>query len=94
MMAIQFLKRDAFSSGSAPILTANVASTTDGQRYLRYGGKTYSCSIEMAEIFLRHAQELIETGQEQLVPLRHSEGVDLLLISRSMPYWIVDKSDV
>lgn len=88
-MAIQSLDRDASSNESALATVTKAEMSPGGERFIRYGGRTFCCSIEMAEIFLRHAQELIETGQEQLVPLRHAEGVDLLLITRSTPYSIV-----
>ena len=51
-----------------------------------YGGRRFTASAEMIQIFLRHARELIENGESELVPLLHSEGVDLLLISRATPY--------
>ncbi len=44
----------------------------------------------MARIFLKHAREVIESGEEQLVPLLHSGGIELLLVSRATPYSLLD----
>ncbi|MBX3090877.1 MAG: hypothetical protein KF801_00025 [Cryobacterium sp.] len=40
----------------------------------------------MARIFLKHARDVIERGDEELVPLLHSGGIELLFISRATPY--------
>lgn len=40
---------------------------------------------EMAEIFLRHAREVIEDNVAEVVPLPHRGGADLLLITISAP---------
>lgn len=58
-----------------------------------FGGRRFSCTPEMARIFLRRAREVIESGEEQLVPLLHSEGIDLLLVSRITPYALLDPED-
>lgn len=60
---------------------------------IRYGGRRFVASREMGEIFLRHAREVIESGESQLVPLRHIEGVELLLVSRITPYSLADLGD-
>lgn len=57
---------------------------------IQYGGRTFDCTPEMARIFLKHAREVIETGDDQLVPLRHSGGIELLLVSRATPYTLLD----
>ena len=38
---------------------------------IQYRGRQYSCTPEMAHIFLKHAREVIECGETQLVPLLH-----------------------
>lgn len=58
--------------------------------YVHYGGWDYIATTEMAGIFLRRAQQLIDDGESQLVPLRHSEGVELLYISAEVPFWVHD----
>lgn len=62
---------------------------TSHRRIINYGGQQFSCSTEMAQIFLKHAREVIESGEPQLVPLLHSGGIELLLISRLTPYSLI-----
>ncbi len=52
---------------------------------IHHGGRRFVASAEMAGIFLRHAQRLIDDGDTQLVPLLHREGVELLLVSAATP---------
>ena len=47
----------------------------------------------MARIFLKHARAVIESGDDELVPLLHSGGIELLLISRATPYSLLDPSE-
>lgn len=84
-MAIQFM--DEKPAGVAP---ARVAITRE---VIQYGGRRFSCTPEMARIFLKHAREVIESGETQLVPLLHSGGIELLLISRATPYSLVDAAE-
>lgn len=56
---------------------------------IQYGGQLFDCSSEMAQIFLKHAREVIESGDQELVPLLHSGGIELLLISRMTPYSLI-----
>ena len=60
---------------------------------IQYGGQQFSCTIEMAEIFLKHARDVIESGEQQLVPLLHSGGIELLLVSRLTPYSLIPSED-
>lgn len=57
---------------------------------IEYGGRRFVATQEMAEIFLRHAREVIERGEAQLVPLRHLRGIEFLLVSRATPYWLAN----
>ncbi|RFA18000.1 hypothetical protein [Subtercola boreus] len=50
-------------------------------RIVHHNGNQYLATAEMAEIFLAKAVGITEQGDTQLVPLLHSQGVDLLLIS-------------
>lgn len=84
-MALQFLDQE--SSGVAP------AKVILAREVVQYGGRRFSCTPEMARIFLKHAREVIESGETQLVPLLHSGGIELLLISRATPYSLVDSED-
>jgi hypothetical protein len=58
--------------------------------YVHYGGWDYIATPEMAGIFLRRAQQLIDDGESQLVPLRHLEGIELLYISADVPFSVRD----
>jgi hypothetical protein len=49
-------------------------------RILRYGGCRYFITEEMSAMFLKHVHDLVESGETQLVPVPHAEGIDLLLI--------------
>ncbi len=57
---------------------------------IQYGGRRFQCKPEMARIFLKRARAVIECGEHELVPLLHSEGVELLLISRATPYSLLE----
>lgn len=75
-------------------LEASTTSHTDrapatSVQIIQYGGQLFNCSPEMAQIFLKHAREVIESGEQQLVPLLHSGGVELLLVSRATPYSVI-----
>jgi hypothetical protein len=72
--------------------TAMPAATV-AREVIVYGGRRFSCTPEMARIFLKHAREVIEGGVEQLVPLLHSGGIELLLVSRATPYSLLDRAE-
>ncbi|MEO7348493.1 MAG: hypothetical protein ABIW32_01295 [Terrimesophilobacter sp.] len=74
------------TSQPSPVAPDAVAAR---RKIIGYGGQQFNCSTEMAEIFLKHAREVIESGDQQLVPLLHSEGIELLLISRLTPYSLI-----
>lgn len=63
-----------------------IQTAANGSQIIHYGGQQFTCSTEMAQIFLKHARHVIESGEPQLVPLLHSGGIELLLISRLTPY--------
>lgn len=69
---------------------AVLTTTTVAREVIEYGGRRFSCTAEMARIFLKHAREVIESGEDQLVPLLHLGGVELLLVSRATPYSLLD----
>ncbi|MCX7521736.1 hypothetical protein OSC27_05515 [Microbacterium sp. STN6] len=48
---------------------------------VHHGGRDYVTTEEMAGIFLRQARRALETGQPELVVLRHIGGIELLLIT-------------
>jgi len=47
----------------------------------------------MAGIFLRHAQQLIDDGDAQLVPLLHRDGIELLLVADGIPLTVHEVPD-
>ena len=79
-------------SGPA-VATPTVAPSAPERACIQYGGRRFTCSPEMARIFLRHARVVIESGEDELVPLHHADGIELLLISRAMPYTLLDLPD-
>ncbi len=48
-------------------------------------GNRYVVAPEMAEIFMRKRQKLLDAGQAELVPLPHTGGVDILWIDETVP---------
>lgn len=65
---------------------ARTLTTKNGRPVcIHHGGRRFVASAEMAGIFLRNAQRLIDDRDTQLVPLLHRDGVELLLISAATP---------
>ena len=60
---------------------------------IRYGGHDFIASPEMAGIFLRRAQQLIDDGDGQLVPLPHRDGIELLYVAAEIPFSVHDTSE-
>src|SRR4051812_30352101 len=59
-------------------------------RTVHHGGRSYVATAAMAGIFEAHARDVIANGDTELVPLLHRGGVDLLLISPTTRFTIVD----
>jgi hypothetical protein len=86
------------SKSSAALATGPIAQPagatpvgdTELTAVIQYGGRRFECKPEMARIFLKRARAVIECGEHELVPLLHSEGVELLLISRATPYSLLE----
>lgn len=74
--------------------TTTPTTTTPEREWIQYGGRRFSCTPEMARIFLAHARAVIESGDDELVPLRHSGGIELLLITRATPYSLLDPTEM
>jgi|GEM_PF-6617448 len=55
-----------------------------------YGGREFVATHSMADAFFGRAQRVVEAGATELVPLLHSGGVDLLLISREIPFGVAE----
>lgn len=88
-MTVPSLGTDA--AAAAPKAAAR--ETTGVWEVIQYGGRRFNCKPEMARIFLTRAREVIESGDEQLVPLLHSGGIELLLVSRATPYSLLDPDE-
>lgn len=77
------VQRDATEpAGTNPATTRPVC--------IRYGGRDFIASSEMAGIFLRRAQRLIDDGDAQLVPLLHRDGIELLYVDAKIPFSVHD----
>ncbi|QWT24764.1 hypothetical protein KPL76_05190 [Subtercola sp. PAMC28395] len=67
---------------TASELPAPVASATDAPTHtIHFNGNDYVATTVMTEIFRRRAQRIVDRGESELVPLLHSRGVELLLIT-------------
>lgn len=53
---------------------------------VHYGGRQFITTYEMAGIFLRRAQRLIDAEDAELVPLVYEDGLELLYVSSAMPF--------
>jgi hypothetical protein len=60
---------------------------------IHHNGCLFRATEEMATIFVRHVRSLLETGQTELVPLSHADGVELLLIGANTK-WMVARIEV
>ena len=103
-MAVSPLRTDAETAPVtiSPVTLTPMPATPPSARQLRptpareciqYGGRRFNCTPEIARIFLKHARAVIESGDDELVPLLHSGGIELLLISRATPYSLLDPSE-
>lgn len=57
---------------------------------VHYGGRQFIATYEMAGIFLRRAQRLLDANESELVPLLHAGGLELLYVAPSMPFAVHD----
>ncbi len=56
---------------------------------MHHGGRAFVATATMASIFKAHADNAIERGETELVPLLHRGGVDLLLITPDTNFAVV-----
>ncbi len=59
---------------------------------VEHGGHHYFTSTEMSQAFLNQADRAIATGEPALVVLRHTKGVDLLLISDASSFRVLPRA--
>lgn len=68
-------------------------STSDmSTAVVRHGGREFTATAEMTQIFRRQAERVLASGSSDLVVLRHLRGVDLLLITGRESFSIVPRS--
>jgi hypothetical protein len=79
--------------GQLDAATPTRAPLDDPGICVHHGGHCYVTTRERAGIFLRRVQALADRGENELVPLLHSEGVDLLFIASNVPLQVHDVRD-
>lgn len=52
------------------------------------GGREFSVTSEMAESFLRKARLTLECHTAELIPILHTEGLELLFIAENIPFTV------
>ncbi|RFA12315.1 hypothetical protein B7R22_16045 [Subtercola boreus] len=58
-------------------------------RTVHHSGNRFFATAEMAEIFSAQAERTVQSGQTELIPLLHSSGVELLLVSPQTVFAVV-----
>ncbi|MDN4613299.1 hypothetical protein P5G50_02435 [Leifsonia sp. F6_8S_P_1B] len=67
---------------TTPEATSGVSAAIRAPRYIVTAlGRQFRVSAEMAAIFLRQVERVVEGDSSALVVLRHEEGVELLLVT-------------
>ncbi|RFA10638.1 hypothetical protein B7R54_16580 [Subtercola boreus] len=61
----------------------------DYTRTVHHNGNRYFATAEMAEIFRSQAERIVERRETELIPLLHSRGVELLLVSPKTVFAVV-----
>ena len=59
---------------------------------VEHGGRRYVTNEEMSRVFLTQADRAIATGDPALVVLRHTKGVDLLLVTEASSFRVRPRS--
>jgi hypothetical protein len=67
-------------------------SANDGPVRISINGRNFVTTTRLAGIFLRHAQQVVDDGDAQLVPLLHRDGIELLLLAANIPFSVHDAS--
>jgi hypothetical protein len=67
---------------------------TSSPKYLVHAlGRDFRVSDEMAQIFLRQVERVLDSEPSALCVLRHEHGVELLLVTDDNSFSICDDSD-
>jgi hypothetical protein len=59
---------------------SSVSNSSEFDSVVSFGGRNYCAKEELARIFLKNAQRVVDRGGHELVPLAHRDGVELLAI--------------
>ncbi len=81
---------DREGEGSAPSAPGPKAVRPEDYCIIRCCGREFRVRQSMARIFLRRARDIVAAGEAELVPLLHADGVDLLLITPSVPLTMLE----
>jgi hypothetical protein len=80
--------------GELPVVVAAAATSGSSPSIcIHHSGRSFVTTREQAGIFLRRVQVISDRRISELVPLLHSGGVDLLLVSAASPMQVHDVRD-
>jgi hypothetical protein len=79
--------------GELPATAAPAAPGGSPSICIHHSGRCFVTTHEHAGIFLRRVQKIADKRISELVPLLHSGGVDLLLITSASPLRVHDLRD-
>jgi hypothetical protein len=85
--------RDGETVGAARTQHATLKRRPSELVCVHYGGRQFIATYEMAGIFLRRAQRLIDAEDAELVPLVYEDGLELLYVSSAMPFSVHDADE-
>lgn len=71
--------------------TVRLATVRQQDAIITHGGREFVATVEMADCFLAKVHRVVDAGESALVPLLHTEGVDLLLICATTPLSVRSK---
>ena len=74
-----------------PPSTVRLATVHRPNEIITYGGREFVSTAEMADCFLARVHRVVDAGESALVPLLHDTGVELLLISATIPLGVRSK---
>jgi hypothetical protein len=84
-----------FMAGSDFVATKNPGGSSHmaSEMCIHHSGRRFIASPDHASIFLRAVEKLVNAGRSDLVPLLHSDGIDMLYVSASTPLIVHDRRD-
>jgi hypothetical protein len=68
------------------------SSSKTFEKIVHHGGRMFHATTVMAAIFSARAQDVIARNDTELVPLLHKDGVELLLISPTTRFAVVNSA--